>query len=130
MLAVVSTVDHAYVPPPTDGVAVKVAVAPAHIVSEFTVTVGAGVIVTVPEPVAGVQPPSEYVTVYDPAVVTLILGEVSPVDHAYVPPTTDGVAVKVAVDPAHVVAEFTVTVGAGLTFTTAVAGLLGQIDEV
>jgi hypothetical protein len=56
MLAVVSPVDQEYVPPPTDGVAVKVAVDPAHIVSEFTVTVGAGVTVTVPVPVPGVQP--------------------------------------------------------------------------
>ena len=43
-------------PPATDGLAVNVAVPPVHIVALFTVTVGAGVTVTVPDPVPGVQP--------------------------------------------------------------------------
>jgi hypothetical protein len=57
--AVVAPVDHAYVPPACDGVAVKVVVSPEQIVSEFTVTVGAGFTVTVPVSVAGVHPPKE-----------------------------------------------------------------------
>ena len=40
--------DHKYVPPGFEGVAFSVALCPAHTVSELTVTVGAGLIVTVP----------------------------------------------------------------------------------
>ena len=40
--------DHEKVPPGEDGVAFSVALCPAQTVSEFTVTVGAGLTVTVP----------------------------------------------------------------------------------
>jgi hypothetical protein len=46
---------HKYVPPAAEGVAVSVVFPPEQMVSLFTVTVGAGVTVTVPDPVAGVQ---------------------------------------------------------------------------
>ena len=49
-------------PPVIEGVAVNVALCPAQIVVEFTVTVGAIVTVTVPEPVPE-QLPKVYVTV-------------------------------------------------------------------
>ena len=109
-------------PPPTDGVAVSVVVPPAQIVSLFTVTVGAGLIVTDPDPIPGVQPnPTEYVTVYVPVVEIKILWVVSPLfDHRYVPPPELGVAVKVTVVPAQVVILFTLTVGAGVTVTAPV----------
>ena len=49
MLCVVAPVgDHEYVPPGDDGVALSVALCPAQTVSELTVTVGAGLTVTVP----------------------------------------------------------------------------------
>ena len=48
-------------PPPVDGVAVSVALCPAQIAAELTLTVGAGFTVTVPLPVE-VQPDKEYVT--------------------------------------------------------------------
>ena len=44
-----------------------------------------------------------------------------PGDHAYVPPGSEGVAVSVAVCPEQTVFEFTVTTGAGLTVTVALA---------
>jgi hypothetical protein len=47
--------DHTKAPPPIDGVAINVVDPPSQTVSLFTVTVGAGVTVTVPGPVAGVQ---------------------------------------------------------------------------
>ena len=54
--------DHEYVPPVADGVAVSVVLCPAHIVGEFTATVGAVFTFTVPDPFAG-HPPNVYVTV-------------------------------------------------------------------
>jgi hypothetical protein len=57
--APVSPVDQEYDPPVCEGVAVSVADSPEQIVKEFTVTVGAGLTVTVPVPVAGVHPPKE-----------------------------------------------------------------------
>jgi hypothetical protein len=51
-----------YVPPAAEGVAVSVALAPAHIVCEFDDTVGKGLTVTVPVPVFE-QPFNVYVTV-------------------------------------------------------------------
>lgn len=87
----------------------------------MTVTAGLGFTVTVPAIVLE-QPDVEPVTVYD--VVTL--GEtikvlfVLPVFHAYkVAPE----AVSVVDCPVHIVAEFTVTVGFGLTLTVAIAVL-------
>ena len=47
MLCVVCPDDHEYVPPPLDGVAVRVADCPAQIVGELTLTVGAAFTVTV-----------------------------------------------------------------------------------
>ena len=54
--------DHEYVPPVVDGVAVRVALCPAQIVGEFTLTVGAVFTFTVPDPDPG-QPDKVYVTV-------------------------------------------------------------------
>jgi hypothetical protein len=56
---------HRYVPDPEEGVAVRLAVAPAHIVGLFTDTVGAVVTVTfeVAVAVAVPQPEEVYVTV-------------------------------------------------------------------
>ena len=48
--AVVAPVFHKYVPPPVEGVAVKVALVPSQTVSELIVTVGIGFTVTVPDP--------------------------------------------------------------------------------
>ena len=45
--------DHEYVPPPVDGVAVSVALCPAQILCELTLTVAAVFTVTVPLPVEG-----------------------------------------------------------------------------
>ena len=50
--------DQENVPPPTDGVAVRVILCPEQIVEELTVTVGNGFTVTVPVPVLE-QPPIE-----------------------------------------------------------------------
>ena len=50
--------DHEYVPPPIDGLAVRVADCPAQIVGELTVTVGAAVTVTV-DVAEFEQPPKE-----------------------------------------------------------------------
>ena len=47
--------DQEYVPPPVDGVAVSVALCPAQMLVELTLTVGARLTVTVPVPV-DVQP--------------------------------------------------------------------------
>ena len=44
-----------------------------------------------------------------------------PGDHAYIPPGAEGVAVSVADCPEQIVSEFTVTTGAGLTVTVALA---------
>ena len=55
--------DHEYVPPPVDGVAVRVAFCPPQIVCELTLTVAGVLTVTVPDPVEG-HPPRVYVTVY------------------------------------------------------------------
>ena len=46
---------------------------------------------------------------------TLIELVVAPVDQAYVPPLSDGVAVNVVETPEQIVALFTDNVGAGLT---------------
>ena len=54
--------DHEYVPPVVEGVAVSVALWPAQIVGEFTLTVGAVFTFTVPDPEPG-QPAKVYVTV-------------------------------------------------------------------
>ena len=51
--------DHKYVPPGDEGVALSVALCPAQMVSELTVTVGAGLIVTVPLPVPLVGQPAK-----------------------------------------------------------------------
>ena len=59
MLCVVSPPgDHTKVPPGVEGVAVSVAVCPAHIAVELTVTVGAGFTVTVPFAVPGEGQPA------------------------------------------------------------------------
>jgi hypothetical protein len=108
---------HVYVEAPP---AVKVAVLPAHIVGEFTVTVGVGLTVTVvvltPE-----QTPVVPVTVYTVVAVGLavtLVPEVPlrpvPGDQLYVVPPD---AVKVELEPAQIVAELTVTVGVGVTLT-------------
>ena len=47
MFCVVSPVDHKYVPPPIDGVAVSVVDCPLQITAEFTLTVGTAFTVTV-----------------------------------------------------------------------------------
>ena len=57
IVLVVAPVDHKNVPPIWEAVAFKFVVSPEQIVALFTVTVGAGVTVTVPEEVAGVQAP-------------------------------------------------------------------------
>ena len=71
--------DHKYVPPPTDGVAVSVALCPLHTDKEFTATVGDAFTVTVPLPVL-LHPFNEYVTVYVvvDAGLTVILAVVAP----------------------------------------------------
>jgi hypothetical protein len=89
-------------------------------VEEFTLTVGAAVTVTVPDPELEHPPPKLYVTVY--VVVeagdTVILAVVCPPgDQEYVPPPVDGVAVNVADCPEQMVEEFTLTVGAAVTVT-------------
>ena len=48
----------------------------------------------------------------------------------YVPPLGLAVAVKVADAPGHIVLEFTLRLGAALTVTTPMAGMLGQAPEV
>ena len=53
----VAPVDHKNVPPAWEAVAFKFVVSPEQIVALFTDTEGAGVTVTVPEEVAGVQAP-------------------------------------------------------------------------
>ena len=54
-----------------------------------------------------------------------------PGDHKYVPPGEDGVAFSVALSPAQMVSELTVTVGAGLTVTVPVAvPLVGHPGKV
>ena len=111
--------DHRQVPPLVDGVAVSVVDCPVQIVCEFTVTVGAVVTVTVPDPVL-LQPGNEQVTVQFVvnAGFTVIDCVVAPPgDHRYVPPAVDGVAVSVADCPAQIVCEFTSTVGAVVTVT-------------
>ena len=45
--AVISPVPHKYVPPPVDGVAIKVVLAPLQTVVELIVTVGAGISVII-----------------------------------------------------------------------------------
>ena len=115
-----------YVPPPNDGVAVKVAEAPAQIVdvAGLIVTVGTGFTVTVLVPVLE-QPLSVYVTVYvvDVPGDTLIdCVDPPPGAQEYVPPPKDGVAVKVAEAPAQIAAGvFTDTVGTGFTVTCLLA---------
>ena len=59
-----------------------------------------------------------------------MLGVVCPPgDHEYVPPPVDELAVSVAVCPAQMVDEFTVTVVAGFTVTAAVAELVHPLKE-
>ena len=112
---VAALVLHAYEVPP---VAVRVAVAPEHIVALFTVGVGNAFTVTVPEAVA-VQPAALVaVTVYVPAVEVVIDVVTAPVLHEYeVPP----VAASVAVAPAHMAGLFTVGVGSAFTVTVPAA---------
>lgn len=116
---------HVYVVAPF---AVNVAVWPEHIPGEFTVTFGKGVTVTVAIAVP-VQLPEVPVTVY--VVVVFNAGVVaglplSPPVHVYVvaPP-----AVNVAVEPAHIAGEFTVTFSDGVTVTVATA-VLEQLPVV
>lgn len=100
--------------------AVKVAVKPIQILEELTLTVGRGVTETV-DIVVFVQP---FVV---PVTVKLVLDagetfnglDVEPVFHEYVEAP---LAVKVAVPPAQIVGELTITVGRGVTdtFDTAV----------
>lgn len=123
-----------YVPPPSEGVAVSVAEAPAQIVEEagLIVTVGTGFTVTVLVPVFE-QPFRVYVTVYvvDVPGDTLIDWVVPPPgSQEYVPPPVDGVAVKVAEAPEQIAAGvFTVTVGTGFTVTCLLAVAI-QPDNV
>ena len=113
--AVIAPVLHEYEVPP---VAVRVAVAPAHIVTLFTVGEGSAFTVTVPAAVAVHPFELVAVTVYVPAEVVEIEVVVAPVLHAYeVPPDT----VRVAVAPAHIVTLFTVGEGSALTVTVPAA---------
>ena len=113
--AVIAPVLHEYEVPP---VAVRVAVAPAHIVGLFTVGVGSAFTVTVPEAVSVHPAALVAVTVYVPAVEVVIEVVVALVLHTYeVPP----VAVSVAVAPEHMVALFTVGEGSAFTVTVPVA---------
>jgi hypothetical protein len=99
-----------YVVPPA---AVNVALEPEQIVGELTVTVRLDPIVTVATAVAE-HPEVVPVTVYDvvDAGETVIGFVVAPVLQLYVVPPA---AVSVAVPPAQIVGEFTVTVGIGFT---------------
>ena len=56
MLGVIAPLLHANVPPPIEGVAVRVADWPLQIVISFTLTVGLGLTVTVPVAGALAQP--------------------------------------------------------------------------
>ena len=99
--------------------AVSVALCPAQIVGELTETVGAVVTFTVPDPEPG-QPDKVYVTVYvvvDAGLTVMLCVVCPPGDHEYVPPAADGVAVRIALWPAQIVGELTLTVGAVFTFT-------------
>src|SRR5215471_5125344 len=107
-----------------DTLAVKVAEWPAHTVAEFTDTIGLGLTVRLPQPLP-VQPlASVTVTQYWPATLALKLatlpGLLAPAGtvHAYVVTAAvipETLAVSVAELPAHTVAEFTDTIGLGLT---------------
>jgi hypothetical protein len=99
--------------------AVKVAVAPAQMVGEFTIGAAVGLTVTVAT-AEDVQPNEVPVTVYE----VVAAGETeiglvtSPVLQVYeVAPAP----VKVAVPPGQMVGEFTVVMGDGLTVTVATA---------
>jgi hypothetical protein len=118
------------------GVAVIVAVPPAHIDGLLTDTVGGVIKLTVPE--AGVPgqegvPVVEAVTVYVPAIVVVKLatfpGLVTPAGtvqlYVYVPAGL-GVAVIVAVPPVHIDGLFTVTVGGVMRLTVPEAGVPGH----
>lgn len=59
-----------------------------------------------------------------------MLVPVEPVFHKYVPPAADGVAVRVALEPAQTVALSTVTVGIGSTEIVPLDGKLVQPDNV
>src|SRR3954468_7090978 len=102
-------------------VAVRVAESPRQIVAEFTVNVGSGLTVTVPEALfEQVVVPSVTVTVYvvvEPGD-TMIEAVVAPPGlHRKVGLDALCVAVKVADPPAQTVAEFTLTTGSGFTVT-------------
>ena len=97
-------------PPP---VAVKVELVPAQITCPpLMLATGFGVTVKVLLAVA-VQPLVVTVTVYVPAVFTVMDDVVAPVDHAYVPPP---VAVKVELVPAQITCPpLMLTTGFGVT---------------
>lgn len=104
---------HKYVPPPVDGVAVRIADAPSQIVGLFTETVGAEALtVTVDVAFVEPQPEIEYVTVYvDVAVGETVMEDVvsPPGDQRNVPPEVDGSAVNTVLEPEQMVGLFTVT---------------------
>lgn len=119
---------HVYVVAPP---AVNVAVAPAQIVGEVTVTVGNGFTVTNATAVL-LQPADVPVTVYEvvtdgdaDAVFTPVVE--APALQVYVaaPP-----AVNVATCPLHIVGEFTVTINAEATVTVATAVLVQPDADV
>ena len=115
MLAVVSVVLHAYVPPPE---AVNVVDFPLHIVALVPASaVGTALTVTVTLSVDVQLDPLVTVTVYVLLVVgdTVVVAAVAPVLHAYVPPP---VAVNVVDLPLHIVALVPASaVGTALTVT-------------
>ena len=87
-------------------------------VGEFTVTTGNGLTVTVATAVA-VQPSVVPVTVYDVVVSgDAVFVPLTPAVQVYV---VAPFGIRVAVCPAQMVGEFTVTTGNGLTVTVAIA---------
>ncbi|MBL0238322.1 MAG: hypothetical protein IPQ02_17455 [Saprospiraceae bacterium] len=127
ILCVVAVVDHKYVngAVPTLAFAVNVLLVPAHIlVSPVIVTTGFGSTVNVRLAVPVHPFASVTVTLYVPAVLTLILCVVAVVDHKYVNGAvpTLGLAVNVLLVPAHILLPpVIVTTGFGSTVNVRLA---------
>jgi len=120
------------VPPVGDPVAVIDAGWPEQMVAEVVVTVGNGLTLTVTVVDTGVQPLTEYPTVYVVKTVELTV-KVGPVPtvtpprvHVYTPFAILEVAVSVAGAPLQTVTGVTFNVGVGFTATATVETTLPQ----